>query len=54
MLDSERELRHFMRKKYQIFISSTYIDLVEERKHVQQAILEMNHYNVRACLKIAF
>ena len=46
MLDSERELRHFMRKKYQIFISSTYIDLVEERKHVQQAILEMNHFPV--------
>lgn len=35
-----------MRKKYQIFISSTYTDLAEERKNVQQAILEINHFPV--------
>ena len=37
---------YFMRKKYQIFISSTYTDLAEERKNVQQAILEINHFPV--------
>jgi hypothetical protein len=31
-----------MEKKYQFFISSTYIDLVEERKEVIQAILELD------------
>jgi len=31
-------------KKYQVFISSTYIDLVEERKSVQDALLESNKY----------
>ncbi len=31
-----------MDKKYQIFISSTYIDLVEERKEVIQALLELD------------
>lgn len=30
-----------MEKKYQIFISSTYIDLIEERKAVQETILSM-------------
>lgn len=31
-----------MNKKYQVFISSTYIDLVEERKEVIQALLELD------------
>ena len=32
-----------MEKKYQIFISSTYTDLIEERKVVQETILSMYH-----------
>jgi len=35
-----------MRRKYQIFISSTYIDLIEERKAVQDAILKLDHLPV--------
>lgn len=35
-----------MDKKYQIFISSTYEDLKEERKKVIEAILTMNHFPV--------
>ena len=35
-----------MQKKYQIFISSTYTDLIEERKYVQEIILSMNHFPV--------
>lgn len=35
-----------MEKKYQVFISSTYTDLVEERKYVQDVILSMNHFPV--------
>lgn len=35
-----------MDKKYQIFISSTYTDLVEERKLVQDTILSMYHFPV--------
>ena len=31
-----------MKKKYQVFVSSTYEDLIEERKEVSQAILECN------------
>lgn len=31
-----------MEKKYQVFISSTYIDLVDERKEVIQALLELD------------
>lgn len=31
-----------MKKKYQVFVSSTYDDLVEERKTVSQALLETN------------
>ena len=31
-----------MEKKYQIFISSTFIDLEEERKEVIQALLELD------------
>lgn len=38
--------RKIMNKKYQIFISSTYTDLVEERKYVQDVILSMNHFPV--------
>lgn len=32
-----------MQKKYQIFVSSTFRDLVEERQAVLEAILELNH-----------
>lgn len=35
-----------MTKKYQIFISSTYQDLVEEREQVIKAVLEMGHIPV--------
>lgn len=35
-----------MNKKYQIFISSTYTDLVEERKYVQDTIMKMEHFPV--------
>lgn len=35
-----------MKKKYQIFISSTYTDLVEERKKVRDTILSMLHFPV--------
>ena len=35
-----------MEKKYQIFISSTYQDLIEERRKVQDTILSMNHFPV--------
>jgi hypothetical protein len=35
-----------MNKKYQIFVSSTYEDLKEERDQVVRAILEMNHIPV--------
>ena len=31
-----------MEKKYQVFVSSTYIDLSEERKEVMQALLELD------------
>ena len=33
-------------KKYQIFISSTFTDLIEERRALQDAILKMNHFPV--------
>lgn len=35
-----------MEKKYQIFISSTYEDLKEERKKVQETILSMHHFPI--------
>ena len=35
-----------MEKKYQIFISSTYIDLVEARVKVRDTILSMLHFPV--------
>lgn len=35
-----------MNKKYQIFISSTYEDLKEERRKVQDAILSMYHFPI--------
>ncbi|MBB6052533.1 DUF4062 domain-containing protein [Armatimonas rosea] len=35
-----------MDKKYQIFVSSTYVDLIEERQQVMRAILEMGHIPV--------
>ena len=31
-----------MEKRYQVFVSSTYEDLIEERKNVSQALLECN------------
>ncbi|MHB1001908.1 MAG: DUF4062 domain-containing protein [Armatimonadota bacterium] len=31
-----------MKKKYQVFVSSTFLDLQEERKEVMQALLELN------------
>jgi hypothetical protein len=33
----------YMDKKYQIFVSSTFSDLVEERQAVSRAILDMGH-----------
>ena len=35
-----------MDKRYQIFISSTYKDLIEERKKVTQAILKLYHFPI--------
>lgn len=35
-----------MKKKYQIFISSSYEDLKEERKKVQDTILSMYHFPI--------
>ena len=34
------------RKRYQIFISSTYKDLIEERQKVTQAILKLYHFPI--------
>ena len=31
-----------MEKRYQVFVSSTYTDLKEERRHVTQALMEMD------------
>jgi hypothetical protein len=39
----ERERLDPMEKRYQIFISSTFRDLLEERQSVLKAILELNH-----------
>lgn len=33
-------------KRYQIFISSTYKDLIEERQKVTQAILKLYHFPI--------
>ena len=35
-----------MQKKYQVFISSTYTDLIEPRAKVRDAIMSMNHFPV--------
>ncbi len=35
-----------MNKRYQIFISSTYKDLIEERQKVIQAILKLYHFPI--------
>lgn len=35
-----------MNKRYQIFISSTYEDLKEERQKVTQAILKLYHFPI--------
>ena len=32
-----------LEKRYQVFISSTFRDLVEERQSVLKAVLELNH-----------
>ena len=37
-----------MEKKYQVFVSSTYEDLQEERKKVMEALLQMNCFPVRS------
>lgn len=37
---------HWVKKKYQIFISSTYTDLVEAREKVRDAILSMMHFPI--------
>lgn len=31
-----------MDKRYQVFVSSTFIDLQEERRHVMQALMELD------------
>jgi hypothetical protein len=31
-----------MDKYYQVFVSSTFADLIEERRYVMQALMEMN------------
>ena len=36
----------FLDKRYQIFISSTYKDLIEERQKVTQAILKLYHFPI--------
>lgn len=41
---NERNLR--MEKKYQIFISSTYTDLIDERKKVSDTVLSMHHFPI--------
>lgn len=40
-----------MEKKYQIFISSTYEDLKEERNVTIRAILTMNQFPIRFGIK---
>src|SRR5476649_1442009 len=35
-----------MKRKYQIFISSTYLDLINERKYVGDAIADVGHISV--------
>lgn len=35
-----------MQKRYQIFINSTYKDLIEERQKVTQAILKLYHFPI--------
>ena len=32
-----------MEKRYQVFISSTFVDLIDERQAALKAILELNH-----------
>ena len=41
-----KQRRNLMEKKYQIFISSTYEDLKEERRKVQDTILSMYHFPI--------
>src|SRR6185437_2488974 len=31
-----------MKKRYQVFVSSTFVDLLEERREVMQALLELD------------
>lgn len=35
-------IKFHMEKRYQVFVSSTYADLKEERQHVLQALMEMD------------
>ena len=37
---------HDMDKKYQIFISSTYKDLIPEREKVRDVVLSMYHFPI--------
>ena len=40
------KLKIIMEKKYQVFVSSTYEDLKEERKVVMEALLQMNCFPI--------
>ena len=37
----KKEIKQMMKKKYQVFISSTYKDLIDERAAVLQCLLDM-------------
>lgn len=39
---TQAKLRFDMDKRYQVFVSSTFTDLKEERKHVIQTLMEMD------------
>lgn len=46
-MQNERESSKLMqKKKYQVFISSTYTDLIEARAKVRDAIMSMHHFPV--------
>lgn len=44
--DSSTVVNKNVKKKYQIFLSSTYIDLIEQRQKVRDAILRLQHFPV--------
>lgn len=42
-----------MDKRYQVFVSSTYADLQEERQEVMQALLELDAYPLEwSCFRL--